>query len=384
MQGSAFKVELEKSAAESRQRSVKVVVWDLDNTVWDGVLLEGDAVTVRPGVYQTIKELDRRGILQSIASKNDPTLALEKLGTLGIAEYFIYPQIGWNAKSESVKTIATKINVGIDSLAFIDDQSFEREEVAYSHPEVLCLDACEVPDILERSEFVPRFITDESASRRLMYMSDIQRNALEQDFKGPKEEFLATLDLELTIARATEADLQRAEELTRRTHQLNTTGYTYSYDELKAFMSSPDHDLLIASLTDRFGTYGKIGLCLVERSSSYWTIKLLLMSCRVMSRGVGTIVMSYLIGLAKRSCVTLRAEFVRTDRNRLMYVSYRLGNFNTISENGDVLLLENDCSVVQEFPAHARVKIIGERPLPKQDPPRSELEPVSFWTSAVT
>lgn len=383
MQESAFKIELEKSAAEARQRAVKVVVWDLDNTVWDGVLLEGDAPTMRPGVYETIKELDRRGILQSIASKNDPELAMQKLAQLGIAEYFIYPHVGWHAKSESVKSIAARINVGIEALAFIDDQAYEREEVAYTHPTVLCLDACEVPDILQRPEFIPRFITDESASRRRMYMSDIQRNTLEQNFQGPKEEFLATLDLEMTIARATESDLQRAEELTRRTHQLNTTGYTYSYDELREFMESPDHDLLIASLQDKFGTYGKIGLCLVERTDSHWTIKLLLMSCRVMSRGVGSIMMNHLIRLARRAGVKLRAEFVRTDRNRMMYVSYRLGNFTTISENGDVLLLENDCSVVQEFPAYVRVDIIDERARPEPDSTHSEDQTVSLLESAV-
>jgi FkbH-like protein len=361
MQSSAFKVEQQKIAAEAHARSVKVVVWDLDDTVWDGVLLEHDAVVLRPGVRETIKELDRRGILQSIASKNDAALAMQKLESFGLAEYFIYPQIGWNTKSAAVKTIATHINVGIDTLAFIDDQAFEREEVAYSHPQVLCLDAAEVPAILERAEFVPRFITADSANRRLMYVSDIRRNTLEQQFQGPAQEFLATLGLELTIARATEEDLQRAEELTHRTHQLNTTGYTYNYDELQAFMSSPRHDLLIASLEDKFGTYGKIGLCLIERADAYWTVKLLLMSCRVMSRGVGSIMVNYLLGLAKREGVRLRAEFVRTDRNRLMYVTYRLGNFKTISESGDLLLLENDCSVVPELSRHVKVSIVGER-----------------------
>jgi FkbH-like protein len=382
MRSSAFQVELEKSVAEAKVRSIKVVVWDLDNTVWQGVLLEGDAVELRPGVLKTIRELDRRGILQSISSKNDADAAMRKLQQLGIAEYFLYPQIHWNAKSESLQTIAARINVGIDTLAFIDDQSFEREEVAFSHPQVLCIDAAEVPGILERPELIPRFITEDSSKRRLMYRSDLERNTVEQEFQGTKEEFLATLGLELTIGPATEGDLQRAEELTRRTHQLNTTGYTYSYDELRAFLVSPDHQLLIASLEDRFGAYGKIGLCLIERSRNYWTVKLLLMSCRVMSRGVGTIMMNHVMALAKRAGVTLRAEFVRTDRNRVMYVTYRLGNFQVISESGDLLLLENDCSTVAAFPAYAKVKIVGEptqeergaRSRPTADPVGRELE----------
>ena len=159
--------------------------------------------------------------------------ALAKLTELGIAEYFIYPQINWSAKSQAVEAIATDINVGIDTVAFIDDQAFEREEVAHVHPDVLCIDAAEIPAILDRAEFIPRFVTDDASNRRLMYVGDIKRNTVEREYQGPKEEFLATLGLEFTLARATERDLQRAEELTLRTHQLNTTGYTYSYDELK-------------------------------------------------------------------------------------------------------------------------------------------------------
>src|SRR6476660_9275799 len=113
MSSEALQIELAKTAIERKARSIKVVVWDLDNTVWDGVLLEDESVALFPGIEALIKELDRRGILQSIASKNDHNTALAKLTELGIAEYFIYPQINWNAKSLAVGAIATDINVGI-------------------------------------------------------------------------------------------------------------------------------------------------------------------------------------------------------------------------------------------------------------------------------
>ncbi|OOG41452.1 HAD-IIIC family phosphatase [Rhodanobacter sp. C05] len=358
MSSDALLVELEKDREERRTKSVKVVVWDLDNTIWDGVLLEDEAVTLIPGVMNVIQELDRRGILQSISSKNDHATAMAKLGSFGIAEYFLYPQINWGSKAVSVQAIATAINVGIDSIAFIDDQSYEREEVAFSHPDVLCVDAIEFDAILERQEFIPRFITDESKGRRLMYLSDIQRNAVEAEYEGPKDDFLATLGLKLTMGRATENDLQRAEELTKRTHQLNTTGRTYNYDELKAIMDSPDHDLLIAGLEDKFGAYGKIGLCLLERAQEHWTVKLLLMSCRVMSRGVGTIIINYLISEANKAGVRLRAEFIRTDRNRMMYITYRFSNFENVSEVGGISILENDCRVVPDYPPYASVHIV--------------------------
>jgi len=356
--GAVTAVLAKPGPVKSTQGKIKCVVWDLDNTLWDGVLLEDGDVKVRPSVVDHLHRLDAMGVLHSVASKNDHDTAMAKLRELGIADYFLYPQINWNSKAASVQAIATAINVGIDSLAFIDDQSFEREEVAYSHPDVLCVDALEFDGILARSEFMPRFVTDESRQRRQMYQSDIQRNAMEESFEGPKEDFLVTLGLKLTLGRATENDLQRAEELTRRTHQLNTTGRTYSYDELKAIMESPDHELLIAGLEDKFGTYGKIGLCLLELGPDHWTVKLLLMSCRVMSRGVGTIFINYLVSEAHKAGVRLRAEFIRTDRNRMMYITYRFSHFENIGEVDGVSLLENDCRVVTDYPAYASVHIV--------------------------
>jgi len=214
------------------ERKIKCVVWDLDNTLWNGVLLENDQVSLRDFVTDIIKTLDSRGILQSIASKNEYDHAMTQLKAFGLSEYFIYPQINWNSKAQNIETIAKKINIGIDTFAFIDDQPFEREEVNFSLPDVLCIDAADIDKLLDMPEMNPRFITDDSSKRRLMYISDIKRDKIEENFVGPKEDFLATLNMVLTIALAQEEDLKRAEELTVRTHQLNTTGDTYSYEEL--------------------------------------------------------------------------------------------------------------------------------------------------------
>ena len=101
-----------------------------------------------------------------------------------------------------------------------------------------------------------------------MYQSQLAREEIESEFEGTSEQFLASLGMTFTIAPARREDLQRAEELTIRTNQLNATGRTYSYDELDALRESPDHLLLVASLTDRFGSYGKIGVALVEKGAA--------------------------------------------------------------------------------------------------------------------
>jgi FkbH-like protein len=338
-----------------KSKKIKCVVWDLDNTLWDGVLLEDSNVSLKPGVVDIIKALDARGILHSIASRNDQTTAEQKLQQFGLYEYFLYPQMNWNAKSASLQEIASCLNLGLDTFAFIDDQSFEREEVAFTLPEVLCIDAQNIPALLTMPEMMPRFLTEDAQRRRLMYQSDRQRREAEESFPGPNEAFLATLKMVFTIKSAQEEDLQRAEELTVRTHQLNTTGYTYSYDELNAFRLSDTHQLLIASLDDKYGSSGKIGLALVEQNRDVWTIKLLLMSCRVMSRGVGTLMLTHIMSMAKQAGVSLRADFVSTERNRMMYITYKFIGFKEIYKNDTFIVFGHDLSHIPAFPDYIQV-----------------------------
>jgi FkbH-like protein len=347
-----------EAAKRQEKRSIKCVVWDLDNTVWDGILLEDAEVRLRPHVVQILKTLDERGILHSIASRNDHDAAMAKLKEFGIDEYFLYPQINWGSKAASIARIAQDINIGLDAVAFVDDQPFEREEVAFTHGEVLCVDSALLADFLDRPELSPRFLTEDSRLRRRMYQADIERNRVEAEYVGPKEEFLATLGMLFTIAPCREEDLKRAEELTVRTNQLNTTGYTYSYEELDELRQSPRHKLWISSLEDRHGTYGKIGLTLIEMDGDVWTVKLLLMSCRVMSKGVGTIMIHHVLRLAKEAGARLRAEFVSNDRNRQMLITYRFAGFKEIARAGEVAILENDFSALQPPPPYVDLRIL--------------------------
>lgn len=336
---------------------IKCVVWDLDHTLWEGVLLEDPEVRVKPEVVETIRTLDSRGILHSIASKNDRETALRKLEALGLAEYFLAPEIGWGAKSESVKRIAASLNIGIDALAFVDDQPFEREEVAATHPAVWCVDAADAASLVGAPRCTPRMITSDARQRRSMYRADLQRKEEEERFDGPSEAFLAGLDMRLRISPAQEEDLTRAEELTVRTNQLNATGITYGYDELDAYRRSADHALLMAELHDRFGTYGKIGLVLVEKGAPRWTIKLLLMSCRVMSRGVGNILLAHVMNRAKEHGAELVADFVHTGKNRMMFVAYRFAGFIEAGEAGGVVKLAHALDKIPAFPPYVRVEV---------------------------
>jgi FkbH-like protein len=342
-----------ENTAPRETRSIKCVIWDLDETIWSGVLLEDDRIEVKDSVVRVIKSLDDRGILHSVASRNDHDRAIATLEDEGLREYFLVPQIGWGSKSHSVAIIASELNIGLDSVAFIDDQEFERAEVAFSHPDVLTISPEEVPELVTRSEFSPETITDEAKRRRRMYQADLRRRETESEMSPP--EFLATLDLEFTISHASSADLARIEELTTRTSQLNSTGEVFSERDLEVIRTSADHSLLIAELTDRFGSYGKIGVAIVEHRATADFIRIFLMSCRVMSRGVGTVFLGYLLREARNRGVLAEAVFRRTPRNRPMYLTFKMSGFQEVERQGDLAVVRHDGNIIDPVPSRVRL-----------------------------
>ena len=350
---------MKKLEQNSHKKRIKCVVWDLDNTLWDGILLEDSEVYLKACSKKIIEELDYRGILQSVISKNDYVTAVKKMKEFGIDEYFLYPQINWEAKSKGIKNIADSINISLDSIMFIDDQFFERDEVNFSFPEVMCVDSSRIADLLDFPELNPEFITDDSKIRRQLYINDIKRAEIEESFEGSKEGFLASLDMVLTIRPVEKDDLKRVEELTVRTHQLNSTGYTYSYEELEKFRELKEYKLYIAELNDKYGTYGKIGVVVLYCEKDTWTIKLLLMSCRVVSRGIGTIMINFIKNMARKKGVNLKADFVKTDLNRMMYLTYRFTGFNELSSKDNFEELLADLNVIQSYPDYMKVVIYG-------------------------
>ncbi len=308
---------------------VKCLVWDLDNTVWDGTLLENPDVELFPGIRETIVELDSRGVLNSIASKNDYDLAWKHLEKLGLAEYFVHPQIGWGRKSDSVAEIAERLNFALTTIAFIDDLPTERAEVNYHTDAVRCYDATQAGELTGLPEFSPEIVTVDARRRREMYQASFRRDAEKETFNGPDEDFLRSLDLVMEIKRADEVDLSRVEELTLRTSQMNATGVHYSDADLRKLLADPDHEVLTVTLTDRFGPHGAVGVLLLERHPRLWHLKLLATSCRVVTFGAGAVLLNWLIDEAARAGGHLVADFRATDRNRMMEIAYRFAGFTT-------------------------------------------------------
>lgn len=306
---------------------VKCLVWDLDNTLLDGTLLEDGPVGLAAGVRGVLAELDRRGILQSVSSKNDHDLAWPHLHRLGVAEYFVEPQISWRPKSAAIRQIADRLGFAPHTLAFIDDEPAERAEVAFHLPQVRCYPAAQAGALVRLAEFSPPTLTAEAGARRHLYQAATRRSQARDQFTGPDEQFLRGLRMLVRIEAATDADLARLAELTARTSQLNATGVPYSDQRLRALRADPGHALLVVSLSDRFGTHGAVGAVLLARHRGVWHLKMLVTSCRVVSFGTGAALLRWLVDQAARAGVHLVASFRRTDRNRIMEVTYRFAGF---------------------------------------------------------
>jgi methoxymalonate biosynthesis protein len=307
---------------------MKCLVWDLDNTLWQGTLLEDEEVRLPPEIQDVIVKLDARGVLQSIASKNDHDLAWGRLEKLGIAEYFVHPHINWGRKSDSVIQIAEQLNFALATIAFIDDQPSERAEVAFRAPEVRCYPAEQARSLGDLPEFSPEMITIDARRRRQMYQASFRRDAERESFAGPDEEFLRSLDLTMSIKQAGPEDLSRVEELTLRTSQMNATGVHYPDEVLRGLLSDRGHAVLTVTLTDRFGPHGAVGVLLLEYHPAVWHLKLLATSCRVVSFGAGAVILNWLIDQAARAGAHLAADFRPTNRNRMMDIAYRFAGLN--------------------------------------------------------
>ncbi|MCX6162670.1 MAG: HAD-IIIC family phosphatase [Ignavibacteriae bacterium] len=309
----------------------KCIVWDLDNTLWDGVCLEGK-VKIKKGVHDIITEMDKRGILHSIASRGDEGLSLKVLKENKLTDFFLAPQINWLPKSQSILKISKELELSLDSIAFIDDDEFEREQISYMLDDVLTIDAGRIYEISDWKEFNPVNISKETKERRYFYQAEMKRKETRHSYKS-REDFLLSCNLQLNVRQLREEDIPRVLELMSRTHQLNSTGIIITGDELTNHLNNGrgKSEILVAELTDKFGWYGVIGTAMIVKEKPVWKLKYLSISCRVMGRGIERAFLAYMVKYAYNGGFEIiEAEFRDTGRNRMMRVLYQMsGLINT-------------------------------------------------------
>lgn len=303
-----------KAVSKNGKVRVKCIVWDLDNTMWDGILVEDGAEKLRlkPGIADLIKSLDRRGILHSIASKNNFAEAMAVLKSFGLDDYFLHPQISWAPKSQAMMTIAQKLNIGIDTLMLVDDSSFELAEVQAACPAAMVLAAdkyLEIPDLASCQ--APE--TAEAASRRKMYQQEASRETAAVTFAGDYTAFLRNCKIQVEIEKLSAANLQRVDELTQRTNQMNFSGNRYDSKKLEQIAAAEHLHTYVISCRDRFGSYGIVGFSIVDAREPRMTD--LMFSCRIQAKRVEHAFLVFLLKKYLADGKDFRADYRKTPRN---------------------------------------------------------------------
>ena len=294
---------------------VKVVAWDLDNTLWEGTLVESDTVKLCSNALSVIKELDSRGILNTIVSKNDYNEAMNKLKEFGINDYFLCPAINWGQKSQNLTDIAQVLNLGIDSFAFIDDNIRERAEVETTLPMVRVYADTQIDEILDRPEFdVP--ITDVSKSRRLSYMQEVSRKEFQASFSDDYDSYLRNLEMELLTESINDSNKERCYELIMRSNQLNLSTHRYTAEEYSSLLSDENTICKAFRCKDKFGDYGIVSFISIKLEGEKAEIIDFVISCRVAKKKVEqAIIISLKDILAKRGVIQLSANLIKTKKN---------------------------------------------------------------------
>lgn len=307
------------SRVESKQpaKKVKCVAWDLDNTIWEGVIGDDgpDSVKVRQEVVEIIKSLDERGIIQTVVSKNEFDIAWNKLKDLSLDQYFLYPAINWGRKSQNLQSIAKELNINIDTFAVLDDSEFERNEISNALPQVRVYDSItEINSILNRSEFdVP--VTEDSRKRRLTYQIDSQRKNILASWSGSYDDFLSSCEIQMEIFEPVNIlDQQRCLELIQRSNQYNLSRDRRSDGYIQELVHDKNKKALAYKVSDKFGNYGIVGFCSFEISSGCYTMKDFVMSCRVAQKHIEKTILGAVVNQMNDGD-SLIISLEKTDRN---------------------------------------------------------------------
>lgn len=315
----------------------KVLVFDCDNTLWKGILgedgLSGIDMNAHSkvgqifnSVQQIAKWLSGHGVIVGLCSKNnlnDVQEVLDKHPDMVLRdENIVIKKVNWNDKASNLREIAIELNVGIDSIVFVDDSEFEISLVNDQLPQVKTF---QVPSNLEQ---YPRYlltlinqyfyITEAKADleKTSQYKAQVQRVQSRQVF-GSIEDYLKSLDIRMKIKINNIEESERIAQLTQKTNQFNLTTQRYTQSQIEEFMNQNlKYKVYSISVEDKFGDMGLTGLAIVECEQAVACIDTFLMSCRIMGRNIEFAFMDYIVAdLRKQNIVTVNAVYMKTPKN---------------------------------------------------------------------
>jgi len=332
----------------------KCLVLDLDGVLWGGIVGEDGLKGIQLGdsypgnIYKNfqkeILKLYHKGIILAINSKNNmddvmevfekhPDMVLKK-------EHFASVRINWNDKVSNMQEIAEELNIGLDSMVFIDDSLVERELIRQRLPSVKVLEFPEYPSEYTRflarmDDFEMLIYSEEDKKRGEFYRTRILTEKIRQSTTS-LEDFYRSLQMKANIKLADPAVVPRLAQMTQRTNQFNLTTIRYEETDILKLMHSGNAKIYYLRLIDRFVDNGVVGEMIILDQNDHWHIDTFLLSCRVMNRSVETAFLSYVISEAKNSHVRyLIGKYIPTKKNLPVLNFYRDHGFELIETAKD-------------------------------------------------
>ena len=324
----------------------KCIALDLDNTLWGGIIGEDGLQGIQLGgefpgkAYRDFQRyllyLKNKGVLLAVASKNNPEDVYEVFdkhdAMILSRKDFAAVEIHWDSKVESIKRVAAKLNIGIDSIVFVDDNPKEIGEITDRLPDVSCIrvpeELADLPGLLAETDFFDfAEVTDEDRRRTEMMAADNVRLQIQETMS--EEEFRASLNLRIDVFAAQKQHFARVTQLINKTNQFNLTTVRRTQDEVEALAASRDALVLGMDIKDKYGDYGLVGVAILKKQDSSCIIDTLLMSCRVLGRGAEDTFIAKLVEAAKTlDCDELRGKYIPTSKNAMVKNLYQRFKFS--------------------------------------------------------
>jgi FkbH-like protein len=337
----------------------KCLVLDCDNTLWGGIIGEDGIEGIKIGpdwpgrefvsFQKAILELYNQGIILAINSRNnydDVIKVLREHPFMVLREgHFASIAANWESKPTNMHQIANEINIGLDSMVFVDDSPVERELMRQMLPEVCTIEMPSNPSLFENTLretnlFAKAFITEEDAKRGQIYAAQRRRNQLQKE-TPTLDDFLKSLEMIISIRPAEQKDIKRVSQLTNRTNQFNLTTRRYSETDIASMTEDESKRIYILTLKDKFGDNGIVGLAIVNCFSDKWHIDTFLMSCRVIGRQAEDALVEQICKDAKEQlCEIIEAEHIKTAKNNLVADFWDKNGFKKMASDKNVTRYE--------------------------------------------
>jgi FkbH-like protein len=333
-------------------RARKCLVLDLDNTLWGGVIgddgvdnikigretAEGEAYTA---FQQYCLQLRERGVLLAVCSKNSPEIArqgFEHPESVLKPEHFAAFRVNWEPKHENIKAVASDLNIGLDSLVFLDDNPAEREIVSAQLPMVavpnLGDDVSNFIRVLQRERyFEPVTLSAEDLGRASQYQSNRSRSEAQSQFASYGE-YLDSLEMSAEIAPFRSVYLDRITQLINKTNQFNLTTRRYTLSEVERLSSDPGHITVYGKLKDKFGDNGLVSVIIGRRERDALHIDVWLMSCRVIKRDMELAMFDALVAACREQGIKeIVGSYSPSPKNAMVKDHYQQLGFHRVRES---------------------------------------------------